>query len=80
MAKNDGAELKSSTKDLYEADYALQVMETVKQLQNRDFQALDLDNLIKEVLALSRRDQKELKSLLRGSFELLDENWFSQPL
>lgn len=53
-------ELKSTTKHLYESDYALWVQETAKQLQNRDFQALDLENLIEEVLSLSRRDQKKL--------------------
>ena len=54
------AELKSTTKNLYESDYALWVQETAKQLKNRDFQALDLENLIEEVLSLSRHDQKKL--------------------
>ena len=50
------AELKSIAKPLYESDYLLWVQETAKHLQNRDFQALDLENLIEEVLSLSRRD------------------------
>jgi len=56
---------------LYETDYNLWVLETVKQLQNREFNALDLDNLIEEVEDLSRRDKKKLKSLLRNLFEHL---------
>lgn len=65
------AELKSTTKSLYESDYALWVQETGKQLQNRDFQALDLENLIEEVLDLSRRDKQKVKSLLKRLFEHL---------
>ncbi len=58
-------------KNLYETDYNLWVLETVKQLQSRDFLALDLDNLIEEVEDLSRRDKKKLKNLLRLLFEHL---------
>ncbi|PZV17820.1 MAG: DUF29 domain-containing protein [Pseudanabaena sp.] len=65
------AEMKSTTNTLYEADYSLWVQETAKQLQNRDFDALDIENLIEEVLGLSRRDRKKLKSLLKRLFEHL---------
>jgi hypothetical protein len=65
------AELKSTTKSLYESDYSLWVQETVKQLQNRDFDALDLENLVEEVLDLSRRDKQKVKSLLKRLFEHL---------
>jgi chromosome segregation ATPase len=65
------AELKSTPKRLYETDYSLWVQETVKQLQDRDFNALDLENLIEEVADLSRRDRKKLKNLLRRLFEHL---------
>ncbi len=68
------ASLKTTNKelaDLYESDYSLWVLETVKQLQNRDSQSLDLENLIEEVGDLSRRDQKKLKSLLRRLLEHL---------
>jgi hypothetical protein len=64
-------ELKSTTKTLYESDYSLWVKETAKQLQNRDFDALDLENLIEEVLDLSRRDKLKVKSLLKRLFEHL---------
>ncbi len=65
------AEMKSTTKTLYESDYSLWVQETAKQLQNRDFDALDLENLIEEVLDLSRRDKLKVKSLLKRLFEHL---------
>jgi DNA repair ATPase RecN len=68
------ASLKTTNKelaDLYESDYSLWVLETVKLLQNRDFQSLDLENLIEEVGDLSRRDQKKLKNLLKRLLEHL---------
>ncbi len=49
---------------LYETDYNLWVLETVKQLQHRDFSSLDVENLIEEVEDLSRRDKQKLESLL----------------
>ena len=64
-------EIKSITKTLYEADYSLWVQETARQLENRDFDALDLENLIEEVLDLSRRDKLKVKSLLKRLFEHL---------
>ena len=65
------AEMKSTTKTLYESDYSLWVQETARQLQNRDFDALDLENLIEEVLDLSRRGKLKVKSLLKRLFEHL---------
>jgi hypothetical protein len=65
------AELKRELRTLYDNDYNLWVLETVKQLQNRDFNSIDWENLIEEVWDLSRRDKKKLKSLLRRLFEHL---------
>jgi hypothetical protein len=62
---------KLSTQKLYDTDYNLWVLETVKQLENREFNSLDLENLIEEVTDLSRRDKHKLKSLLRNLFEHL---------
>jgi len=64
-------QLNTVSKTLYDVDYNLWVLETVKKLKNREFNALDLDNLIEEVSDLSRRDKKKLKSLLRNLFEHL---------
>ncbi len=60
-----------ATKKLYDTDYHLWVLETFKKLKNKDFESLDLENLIEEVSDLSRRQKKKLKSLLRNLFEHL---------
>jgi hypothetical protein len=57
--------------DLYKTDYYLWVRDTVKQLQNKEFQSLDLQNLIEEISDLGRRDKRKLKSLLRNLIEHL---------
>lgn len=58
-------------RDLYDSDFSLWVEETAKCLHNRNFQDVDLENLIEEVLDLSRRSKHKLKSLLRRLFEHL---------
>lgn len=65
------AELTQKSKNLYNIDYNLWVLETIKKLENRDFNNLDLENLIEEVTDLSRRDQRKLESLLTRLFEHL---------
>lgn len=64
-------ECEQTTKKLYETDYQLWIMKIVKQLENKEFDHLDLQNLIEEVSDLSRRDRKKLKSLLRNLLEHL---------
>ncbi len=56
---------------LYDVDYHLWVLETVNQLQNQDFDSLDLENLIDELCDLSRREKRKLESLLTRLFEHL---------
>jgi hypothetical protein len=63
------AELKQNTKALYDRDYHLWILETVRSLQQRDMESLDWENLIEEVADLGRRDKKRLKSLLRNLVE-----------
>jgi hypothetical protein len=64
-------ELQSAPKKLYDTDYNLWVMETVDKLKNKDFGAIDLENLIEEVADLSRREKRRLESLLTRLFEHL---------
>ena len=59
----------TKVKTLYDSDFALWVEATVKQLKSRDFSAIDVENLIDEVEALSKRDKRELKSRLTTLFE-----------
>jgi len=49
---------------LYEQDFLLWTEATVAQLKARDFEHLDLENLIEEIDALGRSQRKELKSRL----------------
>ena len=58
-------------KKLHETDYHLWVLETVKQLKNRDWEAIDWENLIDEVSDLSRREKQKLRSLLTRLVEHL---------
>ena len=65
------AESKPTEKTLYETDYNLWVIETVKQLQNREFEEIEWENLIDEVSDLSRRERQKLRSLLKRLVEHL---------
>jgi hypothetical protein len=65
------AELRKIDKSLYETDYNLWVLEMVDKLQRRDLDALDWENLIEEVMDLSRRDKHRLESLLTRLLEHL---------
>ncbi|MBF2057186.1 MAG: DUF29 domain-containing protein [Cyanobacterium sp. T60_A2020_053] len=64
-------ELIKEKKNLYENDYNLWILETVNKLKNQDFNSLDLENLIEEVLDLSKRDKRKLESLLMKLIEHL---------
>ena len=54
---------------LYNKDYNLWVQTTVKQIQAGYFETVDWENLIEEVVDLSRRQRDKLKSLLTRLFE-----------
>ena len=58
-------------KTLYETDFNQWIEETVKKLQNKDFEAIDLENLIEEVATLGRSEKREIDSLLMRIFEHL---------
>jgi hypothetical protein len=64
------SELTNPTQNqLYETDYNLWVLDTAEKLQNRELDSLDWENLIEEVLDLSRREKRKLESLLTRLFE-----------
>ncbi|MGI0479664.1 DUF29 domain-containing protein [Geminocystis sp. CENA526] len=65
------AQLIKNQTNLYDADYNLWILETIKKLENRDFNSVDWENLIEEVLDLSRRDKRKLESLLMRLIEHL---------
>ncbi len=49
---------------LYERDFCLWVADTVAKLKVRNFDDLDLENLIEEIESLAGREQRELESRL----------------
>ncbi len=63
--------LKQSQKNLYDTDYNLWLEETVKQLQEQDFNAIDWENLIEEIASLGRSEKRKIESLLTRLFEHL---------
>ena len=65
------SDLKQLQESLYDTDYNLWIEETVKKLRAKDFETIDLENLIEEVSDLSRRQKKKLKNLLIKLFEHL---------
>ena len=65
------AKLIKNQTNLYDTDYNLWVLETVKKLENRDLDSLDWENLIEEVLDLSERKRRKITSLLMKLIEHL---------
>ncbi len=51
-------------KSLYETDFLLWTEETIAKLKARDFDHVDLENLIEEIESLGKSDKKEIKSRL----------------
>ncbi|UBF25867.1 DUF29 domain-containing protein [Kovacikia minuta CCNUW1] len=49
---------------LYEADFVLWIEKTVQLLKQGNLSELDIENLIEEIEALSRRDKREIQSRL----------------
>jgi hypothetical protein len=58
-------------RSLYEQDTSLWVTETVNKLKAKDFENLDLENLIEEVEALGKSQRNATKSFLRRLIEHL---------
>ena len=59
------------TRSLYEQDTSLWVTETVNKLKAKDFENLDLENLIEEVETLGKSQRNATKSFLRRLIEHL---------
>jgi GH18 family chitinase len=49
---------------LYDGDFALWLEDVAAKLRSRDFDRLDIDNLVEEIESLGRSDKKKLKSRL----------------
>ncbi|MEH2444265.1 MAG: DUF29 domain-containing protein [Nostoc sp.] len=57
--------ISTNLKQLYETDENLWLEETIELLKQREFNQLDLENLIEELISLGKRDSAKVKSLLR---------------
>ncbi|MEB3338873.1 MAG: DUF29 domain-containing protein [Leptolyngbyaceae bacterium] len=65
---------------LYERDFLLWTEETTRMLKVKDFENLDLANLIEEIESLGRLEKKELKSRLLVLLEhLLKRRYLDMP-
>jgi hypothetical protein len=64
-------QLEPQPKTLYDTDYNLWVQQTVKLLQEGNFNQIDLENLIEEVMSLGRSEKRTIESLLTRLFEHL---------
>lgn len=51
-------------KNLYESDFLLWTQDTVAKLRARDFDRVDLENLIEEIESLGRSEKQELENRL----------------
>ncbi|MFM7439762.1 MAG: DUF29 domain-containing protein [Snowella sp.] len=61
----------SQTAKLYNTDYQLWLLTTIKQLQKQDFSAVDWCDLIEELEGLAKQQQQELENRLIQLFEHL---------
>ncbi|PZV01448.1 MAG: DUF29 domain-containing protein [Leptolyngbya sp.] len=59
------------SKPLYDQDYQLWLEDTVAHLKSRNFDAIDLENLIEEIESLGRSDKQSLNSYLKRLCEHL---------
>ena len=64
--------------DLYHQDYYQWIQETVKFLEQRNFQELDLDNLIEEIKDLALNEKQTIETNLIVVLKLLLK-WQHQP-
>jgi len=55
----------TNLKELYETDDSLWLEETIELFKQKQFNQLDLENLIEELTSLGKRDLAKAKSLLR---------------
>lgn len=60
-----------STVDLYDRDYFLWTDDIADKLRARDFEYLDIENLIEEIECLGRSEKRELRSRLKTLLEHL---------
>jgi hypothetical protein len=69
-----------SLKPLYESDYLLWTQDVIAKLKAKDFDSIDIDNLIEEIEDLGRSAKRELKQRLATLLEhLLKRLYVNMP-
>jgi hypothetical protein len=58
-------------KSLYESDYLLWTQETIAKLKAKDFDHLDIENLIEEIEDLGKSEKREIRNRLKTLLEHL---------
>ena len=72
--------LVKSLKPLYESDYLLWTQDVIAKLKAKDFDSIDIDNLIEEIEDLGRSAKRELKQRLATLLEhLLKRLYVNMP-
>jgi hypothetical protein len=66
------------TKTLYDTDFQLWLEQQSQILHNRRYEALDVENLLEELISLGKRDRRSLESYLEVLFTHLLK-WEFQP-
>ena len=51
-------------KTLYEQDFYLWIRTTINQLQARQFERVDLENLLEELASMGRSEKRKIENLL----------------
>jgi hypothetical protein len=72
----------NNLKKLYEIDDYQWLLKTIELLKNRQLKELDIDNLIEELIALSKREKRRVNSLLEQIIIhlLLYQYWTEESL
>ncbi|WP_324629891.1 DUF29 domain-containing protein [Phormidium sp. CCY1219] len=59
------------TSSLYDTDYNHWIQDTIQQIQSRNFDRIDWENLIEELESMGKNDKRALMSLLTRLLEHL---------
>lgn len=61
------------TSSLYDTDYHHWIQDTIQQIQCRNFDRIDWDNLIEELESMGKNDKRALVSLLTRLLETIPQ-------
>ena len=68
------------TNQLYDQDLQLWIEQTISQLKNREFDSLDIEHLIEELIDLGKSEKNALKSIQFDAPETMKRSWYSSVI